>query len=44
VCVTLGFLCAVPACGHSPPVVQPVTGELACELKLRDTGSRIERR
>ncbi|HEY6175602.1 MAG TPA: hypothetical protein VIX73_14185 [Kofleriaceae bacterium] len=37
----LGFLAAVPACGHSPPVAQPSAGELACELKLRDTGSRI---
>ena len=29
-------------CAHAqPPVAQPTAGELACELKLRDTGSRI---
>jgi hypothetical protein len=38
----LAVLCAWPACGPSaPPVARPVAGELACELKLRDTGSRI---
>jgi len=35
------ILCALPGCGHGPPVAQPTAGELGCELKLRDTGSRI---
>jgi hypothetical protein len=41
VCATLVFLCALPACAHSPPPATPAPAELVCELKLRDTGARV---